>query len=96
MVTGSAGGCHPASEDGIDRGHDRAHVFQTKLIEVPQAVVALHHRTVLLISRAALELLSGAELQALVAHEVGHDYFWPEFERTLAHEATDRGGRNWD
>ena len=71
--------------------HDRAHVFETKLIEVPQAVVALHHRTVLLISRPALELLSGAELQALVAHEVGHDYFWPDFERTLAQG--DRWGR---
>jgi hypothetical protein len=63
--------------------HDRAHIFETKLIDVPQAVVALHHRTVLLISRPALRLLSGAELQALVAHEIGHDYFWPEFERTL-------------
>ena len=71
--------------------HDRAHVFETKLIDVPQAVVALHHRTVLLISRPALQLLSGAELQALVAHEIGHDYFWPEFERTLARG--DRSGR---
>jgi hypothetical protein len=71
--------------------HDRAHVVETKLIDVPQAVVALYHRTVLLISRPALELLSGAELKALVAHEVGHDYFWPDFERTLAQG--DRRGR---
>ena len=71
--------------------HDRAHVFETKLIEVPQAVVALHRRTVLLISRPAVQLLSGAELQALVAHEIGHDFFWPEFERTLARG--DRWGR---
>ena len=64
--------------------HERARIFETKMIDVPQVVVALHQRTVLLISRPALRLLSGAELQALVAHEVGHDYFWPEFERTLA------------
>ena len=64
--------------------HERAQVFETKVIDVPQAVVALHQRTVLLISRPALRLLSGAELQALVAHEIGHDYFWGEFERTLA------------
>jgi hypothetical protein len=26
--------------------------------------------------------VSGAELQALVAHEIGHDYFWTDFEPT--------------
>ena len=76
---------------GVLAYHDRAHIFETKLIDVPQAVVALHRRTVLLVSRPALQLLSAAELQALVAHEVGHDYFWPEFERTLAEG--DRSGR---
>lgn len=56
--------------------HDRQHVFQTKVIDVPQAFVGLHARSVLLISRPALRVLSGAELRALVAHEVGHEYFW--------------------
>jgi len=55
------------------------------------AAVALHQRAVLLISRPALRLLSGVELRALVAHEIGHDYFWREFEETLAHG--DRRGR---
>jgi hypothetical protein len=31
---------------------------------------------VILISRPALRLLSDVELQATVAHEMGHDYFW--------------------
>ncbi len=53
------------------------------VIDVPQAVVALHQRAVLMISRSALRLLSSAELQALVAHEIGHEYLWPDFERTL-------------
>lgn len=72
--------------------HGRARIFETKVIDLPQAVVALHQRAVLLISRPALRLLSGAELQALVAHEIGHDFFWPEFERTLAHG--DQQGRH--
>jgi hypothetical protein len=71
--------------------HERTQVFETKVIDVPQAVLALHQRAVLLISRSALQLLSGAELQALVAHEIGHDYFWAEFERTLT--LGDRRGR---
>jgi hypothetical protein len=63
--------------------HERDGVFETKVIDVPQAVVALHQRAVLMISRSALRLLSSGELQALVAHEIGHEYFWPDFEQTL-------------
>lgn len=57
----------------------------------PQAAVALHMRSALIISRPALRILSGAELQAMVAHEIGHDLFWADFERTLAQ--ADRRGR---
>lgn len=64
--------------------HERAHVFETKLIDIPQAAIALHGRAVILISRAALRLVSAPELQALVAHEIGHDYFWSEFEGSRA------------
>jgi hypothetical protein len=71
--------------------HKRAQVFETKLIDVPQAVVGLYARAVILISRPALRLLSAAELQALVAHEIGHEYFWADFERTL--ERGDKPGR---
>jgi hypothetical protein len=62
--------------------HQRHHVFDIKLIDVPQAFVGLHGRAVLLISRPAMSLVSVAELQALVAHEVGHDFLWNEFEMT--------------
>ena len=61
--------------------HDRRDVFETKIIDVPQAFIGLHGRSVLLISRPAMRLLSGAELRALVAHEVGHDYFWTDYQR---------------
>jgi hypothetical protein len=56
--------------------HERLHVIEIKLIDVPMAVVGLHDRAVILISRPALRLLSVSELQATVAHEMGHEYFW--------------------
>jgi hypothetical protein len=71
--------------------HERVPLFEIKLIDVPQAVVALYQRAAILISRPALRLVSGAELQALVAHEIGHEYFWADFERTV--EQRDKLGR---
>jgi hypothetical protein len=61
--------------------HGRAEAYVVKVIEVPQAAVALHARAVVLISKPALDLLDPEELQALVAHEVGHEYFWSEYFR---------------
>lgn len=59
--------------------HGREDVYVVKVILVPGAAVALHARTVLLISESALELLSREEVQALAAHEAGHEYFWDEY-----------------
>jgi len=56
--------------------HERLHVIEIKLIDVPMAVVGLHDRAAILISRPATRLLSVPELQATVAHEIGHEYFW--------------------
>jgi hypothetical protein len=39
----------------------------------------LHGRAVLLISLPALTLLSSEELQALVAHEIAHEYVWQQY-----------------
>ena len=60
--------------------HHRYQVFDLKVVDVPHAAVALYARAVLLFSRPALRLLSAAELQAMVAHEAGHEYFWSEYE----------------
>ena len=46
-----------------------------------QAFVGLHARSILLISRRAMRLVSAEELQALVAHEMGHDYFWSDYQQ---------------
>jgi hypothetical protein len=67
--------------------HERDRVFTIKLIDVPQAYLDLHARTVLVISRRALKLLSAPELQAAVAHEIGHEYFSADYDRARA--ATD-------
>ena len=50
------------------------------------AFAGLEQRTVLLITREALELLDRDELMAVAAHELGHDYFSDEYE-----EAQERG-----
>jgi hypothetical protein len=50
------------------------------------ASAGLHQRTVLLITREALELLDRDELMAVAAHELGHDYVSDEYE-----EAQKRG-----
>jgi hypothetical protein len=72
------------------RPNDRDGVYEIKVIAVPQAAVALHARAVILISEAALTLLDADELQALMAHEVGHEYVWAERERAFS--LADRNG----
>jgi hypothetical protein len=59
----------------------RESVYVTKVVDVPQAWIGLHARTVLLMSSAALSLLTADELQAIVAHEIGHEYVWADYER---------------
>jgi Zn-dependent protease with chaperone function len=61
--------------------HRREAVYVIKVVQVPQAAVALHARAVVLVSERALDVLDAEELQALVAHEVGHEYFWDEYFR---------------
>jgi len=62
--------------------------YEIRVIDLPQAAVALYARTVVLISQPALELLNAAELQAMAAHEIGHEYVWTEWHR--AHQHADR------
>jgi Zn-dependent protease with chaperone function len=58
--------------------HERDAVLDIKVIEAPQAVVRTQGRAVLLLSETTLRLLSTEELQAIVAHELSHEYFWGE------------------
>ncbi len=65
----------------ILRLHDRESVYEPVVIDVPQAFLGLHARAVLLVSETALKLLTAEELQALVAHEIGHEYVWEQYDR---------------
>jgi hypothetical protein len=58
----------------------RKGVYEVRIITVPQAWTGLHARAVLLISMPALVLLTSEELQALAAHEIGHEYVWEQYE----------------
>jgi len=61
--------------------HGRDHDMELRLITIGgPAYFGLHARTVLLLSREALDLLETDELLAMMAHELGHDYVWNEYE----------------
>jgi hypothetical protein len=77
-----------AGLESVLRYHARDNVYVVKLVDVPQAAIGLHARSVVLISRPALRLLATAELQALVTHEVGHEFFWDEYHHARAQRDT--------
>ncbi len=59
-------------------GRDTDYLF--KVVESPQARIAVHARFVVLVTDTALRLLTVTQLQALLAHEIGHEYVWEEYE----------------
>lgn len=64
--------------------HHRAHIYTRRVIDIPQAWTGLYARSVLLISKPALRLLSDKQLQALVAHEIAHEYLWFDYQSASA------------
>lgn len=68
------------SLERVLRMQQRLSVYEIKVIAVPQAFVGLHARAVVLISDTALDILDAEELQGLVAHEIGHEYVWAQYE----------------
>src|SRR5262249_46588912 len=60
--------------------HERDHAFDIDVIDVPQAFIGLRARVILVVSRPALTVLTDSELQALAAHEIGHDFLSADFE----------------
>jgi Zn-dependent protease with chaperone function len=61
-------------------------VYTVVVVDVPQARVHLYDRSIVLVSLPAIRLLSSGELQAVVSHEMGHEYVWDEY-----YEAKGRG-----
>ena len=66
------------------RAVEREGVYEVKVVDSPLARIGLYERTVLLMSETALNLLTAADLQALVAHEIGHEYVGDDYERAAA------------
>lgn len=62
------------------QAHARDGVYDVRVVDVASARVGLYGRAVLLITKPALDLLSGEELQGVVAHEVGHEYLWDDWQ----------------
>jgi hypothetical protein len=79
-----------AALEPLLRYYERDSVIEIKVIKAFGASVRMLGRAVLLISEPALKLLPAPELQAVVAHELGHEYFWSELmeaRRQKKHEA---------
>jgi hypothetical protein len=64
--------------------------YEMKVIDLPHAGMALHARAVVLIPAPTIALLSAAELQAMAAHEIGHEYVWTEWNRARQHGDQER------
>ena len=65
--------------------HGREHDMRLQLFDPGSGgpFTGLHHRTVLLISKSALDLTDTDEFLALMAHEFGHDYLWDAFAEAV-------------
>ena len=68
----------------------RESVYAIKVIDVPHAFVGLHERTVVLITRSALRVMSADELRGALAHETAHEYVQDEYKRALAEDRRSR------
>lgn len=60
--------------------------YEIKVVDIPMARVGVYERAAILISEHALTLLEPEELQALVAHETGHEYFTIDYDRALGRQ----------
>jgi hypothetical protein len=73
-----------ASLPPLLRATGRDSAYEIKVVDVPQARITLYERTILTIAANALTQLKADELQALVAHEIGHEYVWVDHARASA------------
>jgi hypothetical protein len=65
--------------------HQRDSVVELEILRVPPATAVFLAGAAVLITEPALNILTAEELQAVVAHELGHEYYWNRYE--LARES---------
>ena len=68
-----------AAAAGLLKYSAREGAISFLVIDLNHAFVGLYQRTVILVSRQLLNVVSRGEFVALVAHEVGHDYDWEAY-----------------
>ena len=69
------------SLDAVLKYHQRDSVIEIKVLRVGEtATAAFLACAAVLVTERALNLLTAEELQAVVAHELGHEYYWTRFE----------------
>jgi len=61
------------------RATGRDSAYEIKVVDIPMARIGLFERSVVVISQNALALTDSEDLQALMAHEMGHEYVWAEY-----------------
>jgi hypothetical protein len=79
-----------AALDQVFALYNRLGAVDVKIVDLKPALVAVHERSILLITRPALSLIGPRELQAIGAHELAHEYFWDEFGAALNANAYER------
>jgi hypothetical protein len=62
---------------------DRESTYEVKVTDVAYARVVVFARSIILISKSAFTLLDAEDLEALAAHEIGHEYFTVDYESAL-------------
>ena len=60
--------------------HQRDSVIEFKVLRASTATAVFLAGAAVLITGPALKILTVEELQAVVAHELGHEYYWNRFE----------------
>ena len=69
------------SLERILKYHQRDSIIEIKVIRANTATAVFLAGAAILITEPALKILNVEELQAVVAHELGHEYYWNQFER---------------
>jgi hypothetical protein len=73
-----------ASLTPLLRATGRDSAYEIKVIDVRHVRIGIYERTVLMIPGIALGLLDADELQAVVAHEIAHEYVAVDYARASA------------
>jgi hypothetical protein len=79
-----------AAVDPVLKIYRRLGSVSLKVVDVPYALVALHGRAVVLVTREALSLITVGEFQAIIAHELAHELFWDDYGAALERDQYER------